>query len=91
MNGVVPISSPCPGVPGSGGGTLRRCRSLDTLIPLPMPALLLTHSPPPTAAGLLGGGIHHLPPVKARWEVRALHPAVVPHVEVPGRAETGGR
>lgn len=37
-----------------------------------------------TAAGFLGCGIHHLPPTKARGQIWPLHPAVVPHVEVPG-------
>lgn len=34
-------------------------------------------------AGLLRGGVHHLPTPHPRGKVHTSHPAVIPHMEVP--------
>ena len=39
-------------------------------------------------AGLLRGGVHHLPPPHPRGQVHTAHPAVIPHVEVPTDRKT---
>lgn len=42
---------------------------------------------PPTVAGLLGRGVHHLPPVKFRRQVLALDEDLVPAVVVPDKSK----